>query len=422
MSHDAVSRTDVLVVGAGPAGLTLANILTRRGIGCVVLEAQSRTHIETYARAGFLEEWAVRELDRHGLADRLLGTAQRQGEFEFRFDGERHTVRYAELTGHHHFIYPQQKLVADLVAGYADDQGGDIRFGVRDVELHDLESAAPHVTYTDPDSGERRRVDCAFVAGCDGARGVSSSHVPADRAVVARHDYGVGWLALLAETPPSADGVIFGIHPRGFAAHMARTPEITRFYLQCAPGDDAGRWSEERIWRELRTRLAVPGGPIKEGRVIDKQVLDMHNHVMEPMSYGRLHLAGESAHLVAPIGAKGMNLALHDAFLLADALTARLRDGDGRALTRYSAEALRRVWQYQEFSQWFAELLHGPGHDRTAAGREERGADGGAETAEGAASDLFRARLARARILRMLGSPVAATAFCELYIGKAADF
>lgn len=400
MPHPAVTRTEVAVVGAGPAGLTLANLLARQGIGCVVLEAESRTYIEHYARAGFLEEEAVRELERRGLAERLMRTAQRHGEFEFRCDGERHTVRYADITGHHHFVYPQQELVTDLVAGYVEGLGGDVRFGVRDVTLHDLESATPAVTYTDPETGERRRVDCEFVAGCDGARGVSRGHVPADQAVLARHDYGIGWLALLARTPPSADGVVFGIHPRGFAAHMARGPEVTRFYLQCSPGDDVADWSDERVWEELRARLAVPGSVLKEGPLIEKQVLDMHNYVMEPMSYGRLHLAGESAHLVAPIGAKGMNLALHDAFLLADALTERLRGGDGTALAGYSAAALRRVWQYQEFSQWFAELLHGPSN----------GDDGTA--------DPFRARTARARMRRILDSPAAAKAFSELYIGK----
>ncbi len=389
------TRTQVAVVGAGPAGLATANLLRQRGVDCVVLEARSREFIERHPRAGFLEEGAVRELERHGLAGRLLQQAGRHGSFEFRFDAGRHHVRYAELTGQHHFVYPQQELVTDLVANYADKLGGDIRFEVDDVRLHDLTTDRPFVTYTDPASGRRHRVECGYVAGCDGARGVSRRHIPADETVFASRDYGIGWLALLVEAPPSADGVVFGIHPRGFAAHMARTPQITRFYLQCPPGDDAANWSHERVWRELHTRLAVPGAPITEGRIVERQVLDMHNYVVEPMSYGRLYLAGDSAHLVAPIGAKGMNLALHDAFALAAALTARLRDGDGSALAGYSARCLRRVWQYQEFSQWFADVLHGATDP-----------------------DPFQARTAEARLRRLLESPAAATAFCELYIGR----
>ncbi len=401
-----VSRTQVVVVGAGPAGLAVANVLRQRGVDCVVLEERSREFIENRPRAGFLEEWAVRRLDGYGLAGRLLRTAERQGAFEFRFGGRREVVRYAERTGRHHYVYPQQELVADLVAAFTD-AGGDARFGVRDVRLRDLESDSPSVLYTDPATGAEHRVECRAVAGCDGARGVTRGCLPADRSVVARHDYGVGWLALLAQAPPSADGVVFGIHPRGFAAHMARSPQVTRYYLQVPVGDSPDNWPHERVWDELRTRLAVPGGELVEGPLIDRQVLDMHNYVTEPMSWGRLYLAGESAHLVAPIGAKGMNLALRDAFLLAEALTAWLRDGDAEPLAGYGPACLRMVWQYQEYSQWFSELLHGPGH---AAG----GPDGTP------AGDLFRARMARARLERLLESDAALDAFCEVYIGSRA--
>ncbi|WP_432095711.1 4-hydroxybenzoate 3-monooxygenase [Streptomyces sp. bgisy100] len=391
------TRTQVAVVGAGPAGLTLANVLRRKGVDCVVIEAASRSFIERRPRAGFLEEWAVRALERHGLAGRLLRTAERHGACEFRYDGARHAFAYAELTGRHHFVYPQQELVTDLVGHFADG-GGDVRFEVRDVALHDLLSGQPSVTYTGAD-GERHRISCDYIAGCDGARGVSRSHLPADSTVFAQHDYGVGWLAVLAEAPPSADGVVFGIHPRGFAAHMARSPQVTRFYLECPPGDDEAAWPDERVWEELQARLAVPGGEVTEGRLIEKRVLDMHNYVVAPMSHGRLHLAGDAAHLVAPIGAKGMNLALHDALLLAEAFTAHYGTGDDTGLTGYSAASLRRVWQYQEFSQWFSELLHGP-------------------TAGAGAADPFRAGVAGARLRRLLDSPAAAAAFAELYIGQ----
>lgn len=385
----------VVIVGAGPAGLALANVLRSARVDCVVLEAESRPFIEQRPRAGFIEEWAVRALERQGLAVRLLEQAQTHTECEFRIGGERHRFGYTQVSGHRHFVYPQPLLVTDLVREYADVKGGDIRFGVRDVELHDVDGETPSVSYTDPDSGERRRITCDVIAGCDGARGVTRASLPPERAHTARLDYGVGWLALLAEAPPSSDCVVFGVHPRGFAAHMARGPQVTRYYLECPPGDDAANWSHERVWSELRTRLSVAGAaPLTEGRLIEKRVLDMHNYVVQPMTYGRLFLAGDAAHLVAPIAAKGMNLALYDALTLADALVAYFHEGDTGGLRGYSAACLRRVWEYQEFSEWFAELLHGP-----------------------SSQDPFRAGNAGARLRRLFDSPVAAAAFAESYIG-----
>ncbi|GHK01426.1 4-hydroxybenzoate 3-monooxygenase [Streptomyces sp. Y2F8-2] len=388
-------RVPVVIVGAGPAGLTLANLLRDASVDCVVLEQASREFIEQRPRAGFLEEWAVRALERHGLAGRLLETAQTHSECEFRVDGERLRFPYTEISGHHHFVYPQPLLVTDLVHEYADVKGGDIRFGVRDVEVHGVDTDEPSVSYTDPDSGEHRRIACEVIAGCDGARGVTRAALPPERAHLARLDHGVGWLALLAEAPPSSDCVVFGVHPRGFAAHMARSPQVTRYYLEVPPGDDPANWPHERVWSELRERLSVAGAPpLTEGRLIEKRVLDMHNHVVQPMAHGRLFLAGDAAHLVAPIAAKGMNLALHDALLLADALIAYHRTGDTGGMRGYSAACLRRVWQYQEFSEWFAELLHGP-----------------------SSGDPFRAGKAIARLRRLFHSPAAAAAFAESYIG-----
>ncbi|MEU1145049.1 4-hydroxybenzoate 3-monooxygenase [Streptomyces sp. NPDC005863] len=390
----------VVVVGAGPAGLTVANILRAASVDCVVLETESREFIEQRPRAGFLEEWAVRALERRGLAGPLLERAQTHTECEFRSAGQRHRFRYAELSGHRHFVYPQPLLVTDLVRAYADHAGGDIRFGVRDVRLHDIDTDRPAVSYTDPATGERVRIDCAAVAGCDGARGVTRAHLTEGQgAVVARRDYGIGWLALLAEAPPSSDCVVFGLHPRGFAAHMARSPEITRYYLECPPGDDPAGWPDERVWAELHARLAADGAPpLTEGRIVEKRVLDMHNYVVAPMSRGRLYLAGDAAHLTAPIAAKGMNLALHDALTLGDALVAHARDGDESGLRGYSADCLPRVWQYQEFSQWFADVLHGA-----------------------SSGDPFEAGVADARLRRLLASSTGAAAFAELYIGKNAD-
>lgn len=337
----------------------------------------------------------MRALDRHGLADRLLSNAEQQDRFEFRFEGARHVVRYGEVVESRHFLYPQQFLVTDLVRIYAD-AGGDARFEVTDVRLADLDGARPVVTYVDAETGAQRRIECDFVAGCDGAHGVTQRYFPAATTIRARHDYGIGWLALLAEAPPSANCVFFGISPCGFGAHMARGPQVTRFYLECLPNDTPENWPDDRVWEELHARLGTADGPINEGRIFEKRVLDMHNYVTEPMSYGRLHLAGESAHLVAPIAAKGMNLAINDALLLADALAAHY-DGDPSRLAGYSAACLRRVWQYQEFSQWLSEIFHS------------------------GTSDPFRARLSQARVRRLLGSRDALVAFAQLYLGIDAD-
>ncbi|MFC8247026.1 4-hydroxybenzoate 3-monooxygenase [Streptomyces chartreusis] len=389
-------RFPVVVVGAGPAGLTIGNILRAASVDCLVLEIETREFIEQRPRAGVLEEGAVRGLQRRGLADNLLARAQRHTECEFRFDGERYRLEYAELTGVNHWVYPQQLLVTDLVREYADVRGGAIRFGVQDVELHDLDTDHPSVSYTCPDTGRRQVVHCDFVAGCDGARGVTRAALPAGRAHIARSDYGIGWLALLAQAPPSSDCVLFGMHARGFAGHMPRSAEVTRYYLECPPGDDPENWSEDRVWTELQQRLGANGvPPLTEGRLIEKRVLDMHNYVVEPMVFGRLFLAGDAAHLTAPIAAKGMNLALHDAFLLGDGLVAHLTKGDGTGLDGYSAACLNRVWDCQEFSHWLSEVYHG-----TSSG------------------DPYRAGTTLARLRRIFDSPTAARAFAEQYLGR----
>ncbi|XVV33983.1 4-hydroxybenzoate 3-monooxygenase [Streptomyces sp. CA-100214] len=388
-------RFPVVVVGAGPAGLTIGAVLRAAGVDCLVLETESREFVERRPRAGVIEEWAVRGLERRGLARTLLERAQTHTECEFRFAGEPYRFEYTRLTGQHHYVYPQQFLVTDLVREYADVRGGEIRFGVRDVRLHEPESDRPSVSYTCPDSGERLRVQADFVAGCDGARGVTRASLPPERSRLARHDYGVGWLALLAEAPPSADCVVFGMHPRGFAGHMPRSAEVTRYYLQCPPGDDPESWSHDRVWTELRERLGAAGAPpLQEGRLIERRVLDMHSYVVEPVVSGRLFLAGDAAHLTAPIAAKGLNLALHDAFLLGDGLAAHFTKDDDTGLSGYAAACLARAWDYQEFSQWLSEVYHG-----TASG------------------DPYRAGAALARLRRLFDSPVAATEFAERYLG-----
>ncbi|MFJ2902705.1 4-hydroxybenzoate 3-monooxygenase [Streptomyces sp. NPDC087212] len=390
----AASRFPVVIVGAGPAGLTVGNVLRAAGIDCLVVETESREFIERRPRAGVIEEWAVRGLEERGLAGNLLARAETHTACEFRFEGRRHRLPYQELTGRHHFVYPQPLLVTDLVREYADVRGGAIEFEVRDVQLHGLDLVRPAVSYTDA-AGRRRLVHADFVAGCDGARGVTRTVLP-EQARTTRHDYGIGWLALLAEVPPSSDCVVFGVHPRGFAGHMPRSAELTRYYLECPPGDTPGNWPDERVWAELQERLAASDRPpLTEGRLLEKRVLDMHNYVTEPMAFGRLFLAGDAAHLVAPIAAKGMNLALHDAFLLGDALTAYLTDGDMTGLNGYAEACLRRVWDYNEFSQWLSDVLHGA-----------------------SSGDPYRAGTTLARLRRLFNSPAAAGTFAEQYLGE----
>ncbi len=395
---DRPPSSPVVIIGAGPAGLTIGNILRAAAVDCVILESETRAVIEQRPRAGVLEEGSVRGLERRGLAAKLLSRAQRQSECEFRFRGERHRFDFAALTGRQHWVYPQQFLVTDLVREYADVRGGEIRFGVREIELGGLDTSRPQVSYQDPETG-RRVINCRFVAGCDGAHGVTRTALP-ETARISRHDYRIGWLALLAEAPPSNDCATFGIHPDGFAGHMSRGPETTRYYLQCPPDDEPAAWSSERVWSRLQQRLAATGAdPLAEGRLIEQRVLALHSHVVEPMAYGRLFLAGDAAHLIPPIAPKGMNLALHDAFLLGDALVDQLITGADVGLDTYSATCLRRVWDYQEFARSLSEVFHGA-----------------------ASSDPHLAGITSARLLRLFRSPLAAAAFAEQFLGAATAY
>ncbi|MCP3805160.1 4-hydroxybenzoate 3-monooxygenase [Allokutzneria sp. A3M-2-11 16] len=381
-----------MIIGAGPAGLALANLLRGTGVRCVVLERQSRHYVENRARAGLLEYRAVEALRRHGLADRLLELGAPHGVCEFRIDGKRFTLPYSDLyEGRTHYVYPQQELVKDLIAAFVDS-GGDIRFEAKDVAPHDIAGPNPSVTWTDAD-GEQHRLGCEFIAGCDGFRGVSRSSIPAGGIREFSHQPGIAWLGVLAEVPPSTEHVIYSLHPKGFAGHMLRSPTISRFFLQCPADDSAAAWPDERVWAELHERFAVPGSDwaLTEGRIIEKGVVDMRGHVTEPMAYGRLYLLGDAAHVITPVGAKGMNLALHDAEVLAGALVQHYQ-GDDSGLAGYSETCLRRVWRCQEFSQWMTTAIHGTG-------------------------DTFGDRTARIRLENLFSSATSAAWFAENYVG-----
>ncbi|MEV7283284.1 4-hydroxybenzoate 3-monooxygenase [Streptomyces sp. NPDC093252] len=365
-----LGTADVVILGAGPAGLVLGNILRTAGIDCVILERAARAELHTRARAGFLAANTVRILDRHGLADGLRRHGQQHGTCEFRTDSGRFRLDYGSLgRRERHTVYPQQDLVADLLARY-EGAGGRILFASEALAVTDADTdrTRPSVSVRAED-GRPGRWQGRYVAGCDGRHGAARRSLPPG--AVRRHhlDLGVSWLGLLAEAPPSLDAIGYAVHARGFAGHMARTAEVTRYYLQCARGTAAGDRSDEWIWDELELRMrAAEHGPLHRGRFLQRMVIDLESDVLEPLRHGSLLLAGDAASLLSPSAAKGANLAVLEAELLADALIAALRHGSTGGLDGYSARCLAHVRQAQRFSQWMTRLLHGLPH---APGRGE---------------------------------------------------
>ncbi|GGS63445.1 4-hydroxybenzoate 3-monooxygenase [Planobispora rosea] len=345
-------RTQVGIIGAGPAGLLLSHLLHLRGISSVVLERRSRDYVERRVRAGVLEQGTVDTLVESGVGERLLREGLVHDGIELRYGGAGHRVAFEKLVpGRAITVYGQQEVVRDLIAARLA-AGGDIRFEVDDVAVHSLEDA-PYVTF----GGER--LDCDFIAGCDGFHGVSRPSVPEGVITVYEREYPFAWLGILARVAPSAEELIYARTGRGFALHSMRSPEISRFYLQVPAGQDLDEWPDERIWAELKARLeTVPGFTLATGEIIEKGITPLRSFVAEPMRHGRLFLAGDAAHIVPPTGAKGLNLAVADVRVLTEALTRFYADGSAALLDDYSDICLKRVWRAQHFSWWMTTLLH----------------------------------------------------------------
>jgi p-hydroxybenzoate 3-monooxygenase len=358
--HRPSDSASVLIVGAGPAGLVLGNLLRAEGIHCLILERQSREGVERRARAGFLAANSVRILQENGLADGLRTHGQQHDTCLFRSDQVEFELKYSGLgRGEIHTVYPQQDLVRDLIVEFVD-RGGDLRFETTVLGVNDVESDRPWVECRSAD-GRVYRCDGRHVAGCDGQHGVSRQALPAGAVRRYSRDHGISWLAILAQAPPSMAAVGYAIHDEGFAGHMARSASVTRYYLQCRKGDDPARWSDRRIWDELHLRMrADQHEPLRQGPILERRVVDLCSEVMDPIQYGRLFLAGDAASLISPSAAKGANLAIMEAEVLARALTANLRRDDEQPLDGYSAECVPRIWRAQEFSYWMINLLHGP--------------------------------------------------------------
>jgi p-hydroxybenzoate 3-monooxygenase len=371
----------VAVIGAGPAGLVLSLLLHLEGIDNVVLEMHDRDHIERRVRAGVLEQATVDLLRSAGVGDRLEREGLVHSGIGMRFAGLPHRVDFDALTGGRTItIYGQQEVVKDLLA----TRGDAVVFEAPAVGV-DPDGSVVHYTL----HGEKHTLRADFVAGCDGFHGPSRAAVPGTDF---EHTYPIGWLGILADVAPSVDEVTYCHHERGFALHSMRSPTISRLYLQCAPGEDVSAWSDDRIWDELRVRMAVPDWQLQQGSILERNVVGMQSFVHEPMQHGRLYLCGDAAHIVPATGAKGMNLAVADARTLAEAIVRWYRTGDESGLLCYTDARLPWVWRAQRFSSWMTSTLHPDG-------------------------DPFRFRVQLAELGYLFSSTAAATALAENYVG-----
>ena len=389
-------RTQVGIVGAGPAGLLLSHLLALGGVDSVCVENRSRAYCEARQRAGVLESTTVELLRSVGLGSRLDAEGLEHDGIYLQFDGERHHLNFRQLTGGRWItVYGQTEIVKDITA-VRMAAGAALEFDVTDTAVSELDSPRPVLAYTSS-RGERHVVSCDAIAGCDGFHGICRPAIPpGGLTTAAQRSYPYAWLGILAAAPPSTDEVIYCRHDSGFALHSMRSPEVGRLYLQVPADEDITGWSDERIWDELRSRLAVPGWSLTAGPVLQKSITPMRSFVTAPMRYGNLFLAGDAAHIVPPTGAKGLNLAVADVAALATALIRLVRDGDQELAAAYSEHCLERVWRATHLSWWLTSMLHVvPGQDQ------------------------FESELQLAQLRHLVSSRTAAANLAETYTGYA---
>jgi p-hydroxybenzoate 3-monooxygenase len=385
-------RTQVGIVGAGPAGLTLAHLLHLKGIESVILESRSREYVEHRVRAGVLEQGTVDLLTEAGVGARIARQGLQHRGIELGFAGARQRIDFAELTGGKSItIYAQHEVIKDLIAARLA-YSGDLHFETEGVHLSGIESS-PHIHFLR--DGIEQTLECDFIAGCDGFHGICRGAIPARALQIHEREYPFSWLGILADVAPASHELIYTYHERGFALLSMRSPSVSRLYLQVPADEDLAAWSGDRIWDELRTRMATHNGfELKDGPITQKGITPMRGFVAEPMQFGKLFLLGDAAHIVPPTGAKGLNLAVADVRVFARALAEFYETGSRAGLVRYSEECLRRVWKVQRFSAWMTGMLHRmPGEDS------------------------FAHKLHLAELDYVTSSPAAATALAENYVG-----
>lgn len=386
------TRTQVGILGAGPAGLTLAHLLHQAGIECVILESHNQNHIESRVRAGLLEDGTVSLFRRLGIAERLDQEGLVHHGIELRYEGIGHRIALSDLTdGRTITVYGQQEVVKDLIASW--QTLGDLFFEAEGLSVTGMQSHEPVINYRF--NGEKKELRCDFVAGCDGFHGISRKSIPQVSLHEYVHDYPFGWVGILAQVAPSSKELIYARHKRGFALHSLRSSELSRLYVQCEPDDIIQNWPDRRIWYELHARFAMEGWSLTEGPIIEKSITPMRSYVAEPMQYGRLYLAGDAAHIVPPTGAKGLNLAVADVRVLALGLGEFFASGQMRTLNHYSEICLRRVWKVMHFSWWMTSLLHNFPDDE----------------------DGVQERLQLAQLEYVTSSSVASASLAEQYVG-----